>query len=278
MSRWIRRSLTALLVLAVIAPAMTQMGCIRRGAVRTSRTPMARVRPATAPTRPATVPAATAPAPAAVTIRPATRPGTIEPGDLIVVEVPELTGVGSIVSKPMRVEADGTIHLLLINQPLQVRGLTTTEAQELISVGYRQANVLQSAAVYVRRLQLADTGPGLTGPIRNFDLLRVTVWDLGGPGLETVRIVRVGPDGQIGLPLIGRVQMTDRTASEAELAIQQALRDKHILQLAMVSVLRLEAAPSGQPDLPDAPSAPVPELLRPLYEPQPLTTATPGRK
>jgi protein involved in polysaccharide export with SLBB domain len=275
MSRWIRRSLTALLVLAILAPALIQMGCIRRGAVRTSRIPLARARAATAPTLPATLPAATA-----AVVRPATRPGTIEPGDLIVVEVPELTGVGSVVPKPMHVEADGTIHLLLINQPLQVRGLTTTEAQELISIRYREANVLQSAAVYVRRLQLAEVGPSLTGPIRNFDLLRVTIWDLGGPGHETTRIVRVGPDGQIGLPLIGRVKMTGRTASESELGIQEALRENHILQLAMVSVLRLEAAPPGQTDLPDAASAPVPELLRPLYDAQPLTSpaAAPGRK
>lgn len=248
----------------------------------------------TVPAAPATQPAAVAAAsqPAAVGAglvgRPSTQPGRIGPGDLLVVDVAELNGPGTSTPKPVRVEADGTVPLLFIAKPFPIAGMTTADAQLAIGKAYNEANILQHALVYVRRLQVGgavgtgSAGGAVAGPIGNFDLLRVVVWELMGPASESVRIVRVGPDGVVGLPFLGKVPVAGLTAGQVEAAISKDFREKNILQNAQVAVLRLEAAPpdAGQVDLPDAPIYPVPDLLRPLYDLGPSAPPPPavGRK
>ena len=227
-------------------------------------------------------PQAAAPTPATAPA-PTTQPGRIGPGDLLVINVGDLTGPGSGAAKPVRIGADGTVGLLFLDQPFRVAGMTPADAEVAIGKVYCDENIIQQPNVYVRRLQVAassvvpTTGPSAT--IGNFDLLRLAVWELEGPGTQTVRVTRVGGDGSIGLPMLGKLKVAGLTEAEAERAVIDQYGPKNqVLQHPMVSVLRLEPAPddAGRVELPNVAVRPVPEILKPLFEPGrdvPMTAA-----
>ncbi len=73
------------------------------------------------------------------------------------------------------------------------------------------------------------------------DLLNVSVTDLVGPGVETVKTTRVSESGNVSLPLIGQIHATDLTEAELEKVIQQSYRDANLIQNAQVSVTVAEA-------------------------------------
>jgi protein involved in polysaccharide export with SLBB domain/beta-lactamase regulating signal transducer with metallopeptidase domain len=72
------------------------------------------------------------------------------------------------------------------------------------------------------------TGPG--------DLLSVSITDLVGPGVETVKQVRVSDTGMISTPLVPPIKVTALTVPEMEKAVQKAYRDGNLIANAQVSV------------------------------------------
>ena len=68
------------------------------------------------------------------------------------------------------------------------------------------------------------------------DLLSVTVSDLVGPGVETVKQARVSESGNISLPLVGQIRAEGLTEAQLEAEIQRAYREANLMPNAQVSV------------------------------------------
>jgi protein involved in polysaccharide export with SLBB domain len=68
------------------------------------------------------------------------------------------------------------------------------------------------------------------------DLLSVSITDLVGPNVETVKTCRVTEKGAISMPLIGSIQAAGNTEAELEKTIMNAYRDAKLIQMAQVSV------------------------------------------
>ncbi len=73
------------------------------------------------------------------------------------------------------------------------------------------------------------------------DLITISITDLVGPGVETVKSSRVSESGNISLPLVGQVKASGLTEAQLEEAIVAAYRDANIIQNATVSATVAEA-------------------------------------
>ncbi len=68
------------------------------------------------------------------------------------------------------------------------------------------------------------------------DLLSISISDLVGPGVETVKQVRVSESGNISLPLIGQIRAEGLTEAQLETEIVRAYRENNLMPNAQVSV------------------------------------------
>src|SRR5688572_16554640 len=68
------------------------------------------------------------------------------------------------------------------------------------------------------------------------DLLSISISDLVGPGVETVKQARVSESGNVSLPLVGQVRAEGLTEAQLETEIQRAYRDANLMPNAQVSV------------------------------------------
>ncbi len=73
------------------------------------------------------------------------------------------------------------------------------------------------------------------------DLLSVSITDLVGPGIESVRQVRVTESGKISMPLVPQISAAGLTEAQLEQAIVAAYRDANLISNAQVSVTVAEA-------------------------------------
>ena len=73
------------------------------------------------------------------------------------------------------------------------------------------------------------------------DLLAVSITDLVGPGIESVRQVRVTESGKISMPLVPQITAAGLTEAQLEQAIVAAYRDANLISSAQVSVTVAEA-------------------------------------
>jgi protein involved in polysaccharide export with SLBB domain len=73
------------------------------------------------------------------------------------------------------------------------------------------------------------------------DLLSISITEVAGPGVESVKTTRVSESGMVSLPLIGSIKAAGQTEADLEKAIAQAYKDKNLIQNAQVSVTVLEA-------------------------------------
>jgi polysaccharide export outer membrane protein len=73
------------------------------------------------------------------------------------------------------------------------------------------------------------------------DLITVSITDLVGPGVETVKSSRVSESGNVSLPMVGQVKAAGETEAQLEQSIVKAYRDANIIQNATVSVTVAEA-------------------------------------
>ena len=193
-------------------------------------------------------------------------PDKLAPGDLVDVEVSDLSGPATMTSIPVRISADGAVRLIYLSEPVPLAGMDRTQAQGAIVDAYRKANLISRADIFVRRLEAAGTD-SLGGRIQPFDLVRVATLDMVGPGIQDVRISRVSGNGTIVLPYVGPLPVAGMSEWQAGDAIAKAYKDANLVAHAGVSVLKLEAAPANAARLalPDGPIRSVPELLKPLY-------------
>jgi beta-lactamase regulating signal transducer with metallopeptidase domain/protein involved in polysaccharide export with SLBB domain len=73
------------------------------------------------------------------------------------------------------------------------------------------------------------------------DMLAVTIYDLAGPGIQTVKNSRVTDKGMISLPLIGSIKVQGLTEVQIEKAIAKEYRDRNLIANGIMSVTIVEA-------------------------------------
>jgi protein involved in polysaccharide export with SLBB domain len=75
----------------------------------------------------------------------------------------------------------------------------------------------------VRPEDLIPSAPG-DYRVQPGDVLEVTVHDLVGPGVETVKVFRVSGLGTISLPLLGQIHVAGLTEEEINQVVREAFR------------------------------------------------------
>ncbi|MEA2707714.1 MAG: hypothetical protein QOF78_315 [Phycisphaerales bacterium] len=68
------------------------------------------------------------------------------------------------------------------------------------------------------------------------DLLSISITDLVGPGVETVKTARVSESGSVSLPLIGQVKAEGLTEAQLEQEIIRSYKEQNLMPNAQVSV------------------------------------------
>jgi protein involved in polysaccharide export with SLBB domain len=101
-----------------------------------------------------------------------------------------------------------------------------TEPEFTSARDVRQADLVVSAGDYV-------IGPN--------DLVSISVTEVAGPSIESVKTARISESGNVSLPLIGQVKASGKTEAELEKSIADVYREKNLIQNAQVSVTVLEA-------------------------------------
>jgi len=122
-------------------------------------------------------------------------------GDALAVTVRDLEGPGRNTVVDVNVNEEGRVTLPMLPKPVDARGLTTEKLREAIASAYRGANLIQNAKVTVK---LRPGKEDEARPLRAGDALVVTIFDLEGPGKNTLVKADVDPKGQITLPQLSR--------------------------------------------------------------------------
>ena len=124
----------------------------------------------------------------------------------------------------MRYKGKETLTVPVLTSLAQ--GHDEAEAEFANAEDVRQADLVPSNADYV---------------IGRNDLLSISITEVAGPGVESVRTTRVSESGIVSLPLLGPVKAAGLTEAELERAIVDAYRGKNLIQNAQVSVTVIEA-------------------------------------
>jgi len=103
-----------------------------------------------------------------------------------------------------------------------------------LDTGYEEPNDQFAQATDVQPDDLVASQQDYT--IGKNDLLSVSITDLMGPGVETVKQVRVSESGKISLPLVGQVHAEGLTEAQMETEIQRVYREANLIPNATVSV------------------------------------------
>ncbi len=171
----------------------------------------------------------------------------VAPGDLLVLSFPNFTAPGGDYMKPVRVGADGNIPLPLVPNLIKVAGLSLAEAEKAVSGAVKELKLSADPMVTIDRMERAAAASVALGPIVAGDVIRLSVNDLFGPGVERVRHLHVSPDGHISLPLLGQTKVAGMTEAQAEAAVAKAYVDAKMMSAVIVSVLRVKLPPGPEP-------------------------------
>ena len=117
-------------------------------------------------------------------------------------------------------------RLLVPVLPSLAGALDEADAEFVNADNVKQADLIPSKTDYV---------------IGANDLLSISITEVAGPGVESVKTTRVSESGRVSLPLVGSTQASGMTEAELEKAIAQKYRDANIIQNASVSVTVIEA-------------------------------------
>jgi protein involved in polysaccharide export with SLBB domain len=132
--------------------------------------------------------------------------------------------------------------------------LSEAKAVEVVNNAYQSRNVLRNPVTYLWRAQPAAKADVKLGPIEAGELLRVSLWDLTAPGVESTKMAQVEKDGTVSLPYVGSVKVGEQSEAAAEAAIAKAYAKAGLIQNAVVSVAKV----NGSAKLPeDEPVKPV---------------------
>ena len=222
------------------------------------------------------------PAPADKTAPPSARPAAsdaaregiadyrIGPKDLIELTVFDLEGPGLQTIKRVRVSETGKVSVPVLKDAVPVAGLSETEARRAIIDAYKQAHLLAEANVSVAVVEARNLKPTIGVGER----ITVSIMDLTGPGVETIKTARVDEDGNITLPQVGPVKAEGLRPAELEQRVVKAYNEANLLERATVAVSladrgeshRLSAKQDAGGAVPAAEAAPAREPVDPAME------------
>lgn len=129
---------------------------------------------------------------------------------------------------------------------------------------------------------LAQAPPQSADIVGPHDLLCIGIWDTKLTGGETLKTVRVDPQGKVSLFVVGEIKLAGLNFEQAEAAINVAYRNNGVLENASASLNRLETG--NAPAIQSAPIAPGDRIsvrmldLVPEVEQDRILTVTPGGK
>jgi protein involved in polysaccharide export with SLBB domain len=191
--------------------------------------------------------------------------GPIGKGDLLSLVAYDLAGPGARSEYKARVGEDGAVGFPLIGA-VAVDGLSEAGAVEAVVKALREKGISTSAVVAIHRVQSADRADVKLGAVAAGEVLRVSLNGLAGPGVETVKIVRVNDKGEVAMPLADAVKVGGLSEAAAAAAIARAYHDRRLIDGAQVSVLKVNgAAPLADEELePLAPTDPLRAPARPV--------------
>jgi protein involved in polysaccharide export with SLBB domain len=167
--------------------------------------------------------------------------GPVGKGDLVRVSIVDLssgTGWGPV---NVRVGQDGALPLPLV--AVMVDGLGEAQAAVAVEKAYRDAGLIRTAIVALRRVQAAEGADVKLGAIEAGDILRVAVWELNGPHATgpTLKTLKVDEQGEVTPPMLKGVKVAGLSEAEAGRAMQKAYREQGVLPAAQLTVLKVSA-------------------------------------
>lgn len=198
------------------------------------------------------------------------------PNDLLQVTLFGLEGAGLQTIKSTRVSGTGNITMPYMADPVHVGGMTALAARDEIAKAYEKAGVLNHAkeSVSVEVVEMRNR-PRAKPEIAADELIIVSVMDLVGPGVESVRTVRPDDEGNIRLAYVGEMKAVGLKPIDLEKAIAKAYHEKGVLEKALVVVSlpdrgeshRLASKATDQEvDVPVQPQAIRPERTRRVFD------------
>jgi protein involved in polysaccharide export with SLBB domain len=189
------------------------------------------------------------------------KPGPIGKGDLLSLAVYDLAGPGVRSEFQARVGTDGQVGFPYVGG-VPVDGLSEAKSAEAIAKALREKGISAGAVVAVYRAQSADAADVKLGPVAAGEVLRITLTELAGPGVESTKTVKVDPQGNIAMPFVGAVKVAGLTEAAVAKAVATAFRDRNLVANMSVAALKI----NGAAPLPD-------EELQPLASPTPSAQA-----
>ena len=170
---------------------------------------------------------------------PTTNPaGVLHPGDVVEFTVYDLYGPGVATPLTVRLDEQGRVKLPMIDE-VAVAGQTNDAAGLPVAKAYKAAQIVSGPmTVTVAIIATAAQMPVKPGPLARGDTLRLTVFDLTGPGKRTDADCAIAADGTITAPLAGQVKVAGLSDGDASRAIAKAYKDAQIITNASVIVLR----------------------------------------
>ncbi len=181
--------------------------------------------------------------------------GKLRPGNVVVVTIHDLEGPGLQTVKEVTIDIMGRIELPYLKEPIRASGLDEVGLQSAIIKAYRDEDVLEDAQVSVELKKLSpdaadDKPPSPQRAIRERDWVAVTLHNVEGPGVATVKQMRLDASGVIRLPgLAEPVPAAGLKVAELE-DVLRALYDKAGLTGGPVSVSVSATGPSTKPSDP----------------------------
>ncbi len=104
---------------------------------------------------------------------------------------------------------------------------------------HRFALLVLTLLVFVAR---ADDAVDQKGPAQTNDLLNIAVTGLIGPGLKTSFKKRVDGNGEISMPLIGKIDVNGKKLADVQDAVNNAYNKAQLIRAAAAQVTREEVA------------------------------------
>ncbi len=156
---------------------------------------------------------------AAPTSTPATREELrIKEGDRLEVRIKGLEAANEFSSKRLKVEG-GRIQMPLL-EPTRVEGLTLDEASDRVADAYNAASIIRKGTGQISMKRVAPSAEefaALTAddPIISGERVSVTVTGLYKVGEPTTLVRRLGPSGEMDLPVIHGVKLVGLTEAQA---------------------------------------------------------------
>ncbi|MGC4031714.1 MAG: polysaccharide biosynthesis/export family protein [Tepidisphaeraceae bacterium] len=169
---------------------------------------------------------------------PTTSPaGVLRAGDVVEFLVNDLHGPGTTTAFITRIDEKGEVTLPML-KPVAVAGLTNDAAGPPVAKAYEAAGMISGPVVTATIVATAAQMPVKPGPLAAGDTVRVSIFDLTGPGRRTEVDACVAADGSVTLPALGKLPLAGQTEATAARAISKAYSDQQIMTNAMVHVLR----------------------------------------